>query len=230
MQSKSVMLTAMVLAGCLIAAQSFASSNSGSGSSGSGSNSGSGSSGSGKSGNSQTKLEAQLDPVVIAPATTAVAPDAEGEVKYRKQIQKGTTKSERFEASVKIPIPSPALGITDLASAQNADIQILLSSGGSAYAACALDFDEIETELEHGVTKTYAEYKVDVRKELKKSAVRQRQIHGICDIDLSTEQIDAGTPAPVVNDLATAVLVTAPVAPATTPTLTVIVEGAVELD
>jgi hypothetical protein len=162
-----------------------------------------------------------------------VAPNAEGEVKYRNQIQKGTTKSERFEATVKIPFPSPALGIIDQTSAQNADIQILLSSATTptvAYAACALDLSEIETELEDGVTKTYAEYKVDVRRELRNSSYRQRQIHGMCDVNPSTAQIDAGTPAPVENDIVTAVLVTAPVAPSVIPTLTPIVAGTVELD
>ena len=224
MKSKSGIVTVMALAGCLVGAQTFASSGSGSGSS---------SGNKGKSGNSQLKLEAQLEPIIIAPATTAVAPNAEGEVKYRNQIQKGTTKSERFEATVKIPFPSPALGIIDQTSARNADIQILLSSATTpavAYAACALDLSEIETELEDGVTKTYAEYKVDVRRELRNSSFRQRQIHGICDVNPTTAQIDPGTPAPVENDIVTAVLVTAPVAPAVIPTLTPIVAGTVELD
>lgn len=224
MKSKTGIVTVMALAGCLVGAQSFASSGSGSGSS-SGSK--------GKSGNSQLKLEAQLEPIIVPPAASAVAPNAEGEVKYRNQIQKGTTKSERFEATVKIPFPSPALGIIDQISAQNADIQILLSSATTptvAYAACALDLSEIETELEDGVTKTYAEYKVDVRRELRNSSYRQRQIHGMCDVNPSTAQIDAGTPAPVENDIVTAVLVTAPVAPSVIPTLTPIVAGTVELD
>ncbi|HUR72260.1 MAG TPA: hypothetical protein VMZ02_09745 [Candidatus Limnocylindrales bacterium] len=187
----------------------------------------------GKSGNLQLKLEAQMEPLIVAPATSPIAPDAEGEAKYRKQIQKGTIKTERFEARVKIPFPSPALGIIDQASAQNADIQILLSSATTptvAYASCALDLSEIETELEDGVTKTYAEYKVDVRRELRNSSYRQRQIHGICDVAPATVSIEAGTPAPVENDIVTAVLVIAPVPPAIVPTLTPIVAGTVELD
>ena len=76
----------------------------------------------------------------------------------------------------------------------------------------------------------YAEYKVDVRRELRNSSYRQRQIHGMCDVNPSTAQIDAGTPAPVENDIVTAVLVTAPVAPSVIPTLTPIVAGTVELD
>ena len=220
MKVKTAIVTATLMGGCLIGAAGYAASGSSSGSKG-------------KSGNSQLKLEANLEPIIVAPATTAVAPDAEGEAKYRNQIQKGTSKTERFEAKVKIPFPSPALGIIDQASAQNADIQILLSSATTptvAYATCALDLSEIETEFEDGVTKTYAEYKVDVRKELRNSSYRQRQIHGICDVTPATASIEAATPAPVENDIVTAVLVTAPVAPATVPTLTPIVAGTVELD
>ena len=199
--------------------------------------SGSSSGSKGKSGNAQYKYEADMEPTIVAPGTAPVAPDAEGEAKYRKQIQKGTIKTERFEATVKIPIPSPTLGITDEGSAKNADIQVLLSSATApttAYAACALDFTEIDSELEDDSTKTYAVYKVDVRKELRNSSYRQRQIHGACDINPATTQIDNGTPAPVENDIATAVLVntTPPVAPATTPTVTLtsIIAGPFEID
>lgn len=191
----------------------------------------------GKSGNAKVEYEAELEPVIVAPATAAVEPDAEGGAKYKKQIHKGVPKTERFEAKVKIPVPSTALGIVDEASALNADVQLLLSSATTPttyYAACALDLTEIETEIEDGLSKTYAVYKVDVRKELRNGATRQRQIHGICDIDPLTTSIEAGTPAPTDNDNATAVLVTttAAIPPATTPTVTLtqILSGIFELD
>jgi hypothetical protein len=191
----------------------------------------------GKSGNSSTEYEAELEPAIVAPATTALEPDAEGESKYKLQVHKGTPKTERFEAKVRIPFPSTALGITDEATAQDADIQLLLSSSltpTSYYAACALDLTEIETELEDGATKTYAVYKVDVRKEVRNGKTRNRQIHGICDTDAVTAGIQAGTPVPNADDIATAVLVstTAPVPPATDPTITYtyILTGSFELD
>ena len=191
----------------------------------------------GKSGNSSTEYEAELEPAIVAPATTAIEPDAEGESKYKLQVHKGTPKTERFEAKVRIPVPSTALGIIDQATAQNADIQLLLSSSLSPttyYAACALDLTEIETELENGATKTYAVYKVDVRKELRNRTTRNRQIHGVCDTDAVTAGVQAGTPVPNADDIATAVLVTttAPVPPATDPTITYtyILTGTFELD
>ena len=191
----------------------------------------------GKSGNSSTEYEAELEPAIVAPATTASEPDAEGESKYKLQVHKGTPKTERFEAKVKIPFPSTALGIIDEATAQNADIQLLLSSSltpTTYYAVCALDLTEIETEFEDGATKNYAVYKVDVRKELRNRKIRNRQIHGVCDTDSVTAGIQAGTPVPTADDIATAVLVTttAPVPPATDPTITYtyILTGSFELD
>jgi hypothetical protein len=191
----------------------------------------------GKSGNATVEYEAELEPAIVAPATVAIEPDAEGEAKYKKQIHKGTPKTERFEAKVKIPFPSTALGIIDEATAQNADIQLLLSSllaPTTFYAACAMDLTEIETELEDGVTKSYAVYKVDVRKEVRNGATRNRQIHGICDTDSVTTGVQSGTPMPNADDIATAVLVTttAPIPPATDPTIsyTYILTGSFELD
>lgn len=163
----------------------------------------------GKSGNSSVEYEAELEPTVVAPAIAPVEPDAEGEAEYKKQIHKGTPKTERFRAKVKIPVPSAVLGITDETTAQNADIQLLLSSAATPttyYAACALDLTEIETEFEDGVTKSYAVYKVDVRKEVRNRATRNRQIHGICDIDTAVADVQSGVPAPSADDIATAVL------------------------
>jgi hypothetical protein len=186
----------------------------------------------GKSGNSTIEYEADLEPSATAPAE----PNAEGDVRYRKQIHKGTTKTERFEAKVKIPFPSAALGIVDEASAQSADIQLLLSSATTPtayYAACALDLTGIESEFENGLPQTFAVYKVDVRKELRKT-LRQREIHGVCDIDPVTADVQNGTPVPADHDIATAVLVTTtpPVAPATEPTIvtTTLLSGELELD
>lgn len=182
----------------------------------------------GKSGNSSVEYEAELEPTVVAPAITPVEPDAEGEAEYKKQIHKGTPKTERFRAKVKIPFPSAALGITDEATAQDADIQLLLSSAATPttyYAACALDLTEIETEVEDGLNKSYAVYKVDVRKEVRNRTTRNRQIHGICDVDTTALDVQSGVPSPIADDIATAVLF----APsATDPTY--ILVGSFELD
>ena len=190
----------------------------------------------GKSGNSSTEYEAELEPIVAGPTLPAVEPDAEGEVRYKLQVHKGTPKTERFEAKVKIPFPSANLGIIDQATAQSADIQLLLFSSLSPtahYAACGLDLAEIETEFEDGAPKTYAVYKVDVRKELRNGKIRNREIHGTCDIDSVLPDIQVGTPVPNAGDIATAVLITTtPAVPPAVPTIvsTNIVTGTFELD
>jgi len=151
-------------------------------------------------------LEAELDPVGVAIGT-----DAEGESDYRRQIQKGAVKQERFELTAKVPIPSPALGITDDTTAANADVRVFLSHDGTPatiYAICYLAFTEIDND---GGTDTEAVYKVDVRNQPgKKGASRLHEVHGSCDINPSTATVDNGVPVVAANDVAT-VAVVAPV-------------------
>lgn len=168
--------------------------------------------GNGKS--SKVKLEAELAPCCGDPE-----PEAEGESDYSKQILKGLIKQERFEAKVKIPVPSAGLGIADETGAANADIRIRLSDGIGTYAVCYLDFVELEqeTEEEDGVfvTETEAVYKVDVRRQLLKNGTyRLHEVHGMCDIDTLNAGVQNGVPAVESGDMATATKATAnPVPP-----------------
>ena len=181
----------------------------------------------GKSGNAKIRLEADLE----SPALIPVEGDGEGDARYDEKTHKGVSKTKRFNAKVKIPILNTSpLGIIDEAAAENADVQLVLSRGVDAldptpYATCVLQLTEIEEELEDGVPVSLAVYKVDVRSELRGRTQRQRQIHGGCDIDVATAEVQNGTPIVTAGDTLNAVLLTAPVAPAVEPTATPIVSG-----
>ena len=177
---------------------------------------------------SNIRFEAELEPCCGNPE-----PEAEGESDYRKQILRGQIKQERFEAKVKIPVPSVGLGIADGSGAENADIRIRLSDSTGVYTVCYLDFVELEqeTEVEDGVSVTEIEavYKVDVRRQLLRNGTyRLQEVHGMCDIDTLTAGVQNGVPAVESGDLGTATLVT--VAPGPVETETDFLSGLFELD
>jgi hypothetical protein len=157
--------------------------------------------------------------------------DAEGDARYDQQLHKGVSKTKRFQAKVKIPVSNTSpLGIIDLATAQNADVQLLLSHAADGleatpYATCLLRFTEVDQEIEDGIPVSVAVYKVDVRSELRGRTQRERQIHGGCDIDVATAELQNGTPVVTAGDTLEAVLLTAPIAPAVEPTVTSVVSG-----
>jgi hypothetical protein len=124
-----------------------------------------------KGGNSGSKVKievrAELDPLDTNPPE----PDAEGQARHKKETRNGVIKKDEFKATVKIPFPSSALGITTETEAENADIRLILSNT----AVCFLEFDEIEDEDDEG---EMAEFKVDVR--IKKGAVQEKK--GMCTL------------------------------------------------
>lgn len=153
----------------------------------------------GGSSGSKVKIEvrAELEPIGTS------EPDAEGQARHKKETRTKneviTIKKDEFKATVNVPVPSLGLGITDEASAENADIRLILSHDGADFAECLLEFDEVEDED----GEDQAEYKVDVR--IKKGAVQAKK--GVCDVDLVTTDIQSGVPDARANDVATARLV-----------------------
>jgi len=141
----------------------------------------------------------------------AASENNDGKAEYRKQTNNGVTKQERFRTQAKIDLPSAALGIVDAASAQTADVRVILSRTGTDYAECTLDFDEIEQEIEMEdggtVIVSEAEFAVDVRNQFKKGNVIVRSSKGTCDIDLATPGTQAGVPVVQAGDTATVTLV-----------------------
>jgi len=126
----------------------------------------------------KTQIEAELAPCCGAP--DPLEPGAEGEAERKTKSRNGVVGDDRFKAKVEIPVPS-ALGIVDLATALAADVRLLLSrSDSTLYAECMLVLTEIETELEDGVWETQAEYKVDVRRMLKRGVMVPKAVHGSC--------------------------------------------------
>lgn len=126
-----------------------------------------------KGGNSGSKVKievrAELEPIGTS------EPDAEGQARHKNETRNGVIKKDEFKATVKIPFPSSALGITTETEAENADIRLILSNTVGNFAVCFLEFDEIEDEDDEG---EMAEFKVDVR--IKKGAVQEKK--GMCTL------------------------------------------------
>lgn len=169
----------------------------------------------GGSSGSKVKVDvrAELEPCgAVAPATvpcdpagTPPEPDAKGKVRHQKEIRKGVLKKDEFKGNVKMRVhPASALGIVNEASAQNADIRLVLSRNGTDFAECLLQFDELEEEDED--EEIQAVFKIHVR--MKKGTVKVTK--GVCDIDLGTAGTQSGVPDVQADDLATATLVRNP--------------------
>ncbi len=128
----------------------------------------------GGSSGSKVKVEVRAE---LEPFGTSPEPDAEGQARHKKETRTRdevpTIKKDEFKATVKIPVPSPALGITDEASAESANVSLILSNTGGIFANCQLEFDEIDEDDDDEMQ---AEFKVDVR--LKNGTVRDKK--GAC--------------------------------------------------
>lgn len=138
-------------------------------------------------GGSQVKLKVRAE---LEPFDTSPEPDAEGKARHNKKVnKKGVLKKDEFIATVEIPIdPASALGIVDRASAENADIRLILSRDGAPFAECLLEFREFDGDDE-------AKFKVDVR--IKKGALREKK--GACNVSTGP-----GVPDAQAGDVATA--------------------------
>jgi len=99
-------------------------------------------------------FKAQLDSVVLDG-------NGEGEAEYKMKSSTLGTK-ESFEGEAEFSIPDPSLGITDLNSAQTAQLEMHLSRGGTDYAVCSLAIKEIEFEYKLTGVQIQAEYGVSV--------------------------------------------------------------------
>jgi hypothetical protein len=146
-------------------------------------------------GGSKIKVHVRAE---LEPLTTPVS-DAEGDMRHIKESRKGVIKVDQFKGTVKIPIPSPALGITE-ENAEDAVIHLILSHVGEAsFAECLLEFDEIETEDDDDDEEgeRQAEYKVFMRRH--KGNVQAKK--GNC---ITTGTTTPVVPNALVNDVATA--------------------------
>lgn len=172
-----------------------------------------------KGGNSGSKVKidvrAELEPCgAVAPATAPCDPagtppesDAKGKMRHQKEIRKGVLKKDEFKGNVKMRAhPASALGIVDEASAENADIRLILSRNGSDFAECFLQFDEFDDDDDDDDEEIQAVFKIHVR--MKKGAVKVTK--GVCDVDLGAAGIQSGVPDAQDGDLATATRVIDP--------------------
>lgn len=118
-----------------------------------------------------------------------VEPLARGEAKLKTK-----RRGDRFEAEVKIPVPSAALAIPDKAAALDATLTLSLSRAGVAYAECDLD----PKSFKRKGSRRLAEYKVEVAD--RGGLIQAHQ--GICDVDLATPGMQSGVPATQTGDAA----------------------------
>jgi hypothetical protein len=136
-------------------------------------------------GGSKTKIDVRAE----LESTGSPDSDVDGRARHRMETRTRdgvtTTKKDEFKATVKIPVPSPGLGITDEASAEGAVVRLLVS--GSTTADCLMEFDEFDDDDDE----LQAEFKLDVR--LKKGSVRDKK--GTCG---------GGIPNAQAGDVATA--------------------------
>ncbi|MBZ0170448.1 hypothetical protein MELA_02953 [Candidatus Methylomirabilis lanthanidiphila] len=151
---------------------------------------------------SKVKVHVRAD---LEPFDTSPAPDAEGQARHHKEIRKGIIKKDEFKGMVKIPVPSPDLGITK-ENVEHADVRLILSRNNTDYAECRLKFHEIEAEDDDDDGGVQAHFSIHVR--TKHGVPRAKK--GTCDINLATIAIDLGVPDAQAGDLATATLVTDP--------------------
>lgn len=91
------------------------------------------------------------DAATGATATTPAPPPPPSGPRYVAQIKAGNSakgsftrtvapKQEKFTGTVQLALPNAALGLTDAATAADAEIVLEFSRNGTAYAECTLDF------------------------------------------------------------------------------------------
>ena len=160
------------------------------------------------------KAETELRPCCGNPD-----PDARG-VAERLKEQRRRWIADKFEAVVAIPLPSSGLGVTDQGRARAADVRVILSRAGTAYAECSLKLVDLTktltdtrwqgTAAPSGAVEAWAEYKVEVKRELRDGVPSRRPTFGTCDTDLVAEGTQLGLPDPREGDAATVILVIDP--------------------
>jgi len=112
----------------------------------------------------------------------------------------GKRSIERLTAKVDIPIPTAALGVTDVTTASTASVRYIFSRDGVDYASCVLRFDADDDDLEDSV-RPRSSYKFDVESRIKKGKSSTRSKKGRCDIDLVADGVQSGLPAVQDEDL-----------------------------
>lgn len=105
-----------------------------------------------------------------------------GQIKVdrRTKFKRGVLRSDDFSAKVEIPVPLLVGGVTNVSDASAADVEAHFARGGVEFAVCQLGLDELEEEDDN----LQAEYKVDIRTEVKNGVARTRVKHGSCDTNL----------------------------------------------
>lgn len=155
----------------------------------------------------------QLDlRAILAPCCESLEPDAKGELRHSTRLRKRRPDQYNFSASVRIPIPSPTLGLHDATGAGAAVVSVLLSRSGTPYADCVLAADEIDADDDENESRNEdededqelsARYSLRLRLFLKKGVWALKADKGYCDTDLAAAGIQNGMPNVQTGDVAT---------------------------
>jgi len=113
--------------------------------------------------------------------STGIEPRVRGKAVYKTHNGK-----EKFEAELKLLVPTQNLGL----SVSNADLASVTAtlSNGTPYAVCTLDLKKMR--------RGKASYEINAKSS--KKGIREKW--GFCDVDLMTPGIQSGIPAPSAGD------------------------------
>ncbi len=157
-----------------------------------------------KHGKNGPKVPTKIRASASLTAPLAVVTSATGRIKRKADLKRGVIKKDSLSARVHIPLPSLVPAIPDAASALLADVRLVFSREGVAYAECTMK-QAVDTETEDTNGDTVLEtistavYKLNV--ELlpnKHKTLRARK--GTCDVDLVTADVQLGVPAVQAGD------------------------------
>jgi len=162
-----------------------------------------------KGSNGAVKLEAELF------ESDAVNDVLDGEASYRAQPSvKG--EIEKFEVELQIPFPNSLFA--SQVDALAAELELTLSRKGVAYAKCILDPEEEDDDDSSFARSARSrgddddddnvapanpsvEFKLELKKKIRRSRVRLEESRGVCDLDLTVDGIQSGIPKVVRGDV-----------------------------
>ena len=111
-------------------------------------------------------------------------------IERKQKRKKGVVVEDKFEAALKLPVPTLSVGISTNSDAIAGDVSLKLSRLGVAFADCTLDFNSLKRNRKG----FKAEYKVSIEEKAKKGVVTTKVKKGACDVDLVTDGVQSDLP------------------------------------
>ena len=119
-------------------------------------------------------------------ATTTPITSADGVFRARinsnVKVKHGIVSRVDLKSDLYVSIPSLSVGIATETDAETALVELSFSRGGVQYAICELELNRFERNRRV----RFAQYRVDLRNEMKNGTLRTKLQRGSCDTDLAT--------------------------------------------